>query len=390
MKLNDEIRLKISDDNHNGNGISLSESIPVFINGGLKDDDVLVRITKVNKKYAEGKILSFYNRAIREDIKCPYYDRCGGCDLLHISSDKELSLKGEYLERLFGKSIKINSYNDINYRNKIVLHVSNNILGLYKKGSNEIVKINNCLLVDDSINEIIGLFNNFDLSNITEVVIKKGDKLLINILGTITNKDLMALINTKIIGSIYQNELLIYGDKYITHFIDKFKYFDNNDSFFQVNEECMKELYSKVKKYVGESNKLLDLYCGSATIGIFLSDICKSVIGVEINKDSYLYALKNIEENKIKNYKIINDDASAVIGDFDTIVVDPPRSGLSKKVIDNIQEMNPKKLIYISCNPSTLKRDIGLLNNYKLVNVEGFNMFPRTKHIETLCVLERI
>ena len=211
---------------------------------------------------------------------------------------------------------------------------------------------------------------------------------MLSIKGKLNNKDMLSLTKLTKLISIYQNDKLIYGKKYIINSLNNIKYNINQNSFFQVNNECAYALYEQVKKYVKSCDKLLDLYCGTGSIGIYLSDICKEVVGIEINDDSVRCAKENIVNNNIKNYKIIKADASSLKEDnYDVIVVDPPRSGLNKKVISTLNKIKPKKLIYISCNPSTLKRDINLLHEYKLLDLKVFNMFPCTGHIECICIL---
>ena len=390
MKLDDVFEVIIIDDNHNGVGIAKIDNIPIFVDKTVTNDIVKVKITEVNKKYLKGEILSFINKEQREKVNCPYYDKCGGCDLLHVTYERENELKKNYISKLFKDfNVKITYFSRFNYRNKITLHVKNNRLGLYEESTNKIIPITKCLLVDNDINDLIAELNSFDLSKISEIIIKKGvNGLLIAALGKIKNDDLSKLINNKKIVSIYQNDLLIYGEKYILEEINNIKYVCNNGSFFQVNNECTKALYDKVKSYVDKDSKVLDLYCGSGTIGIYSSDICKSITGVEINKDSVLCCRENLKLNNIKNYQIIHGDASVIKDNFDIVIVDPPRSGLSKKVINNLLEINSNKIIYISCNPSTLKRDIDLLSNYELKEVSAFNMFSGTKHVETICILK--
>ena len=149
-------------------------------------------------------------------------------------------------------------------------------------------------------------------------------------------------------------------------------------------------LYDKVKEYAGVGNKLLDLYCGTGTISIYLKDNFKEITGIEINKESILNANINKNLNNIKNIHFICGDASNIKDtNFDVVIVDPPRSGLSKKVINLLNKINSNRIIYVSCNPNTLKRDIELLNNYNIKNIECVNMFNKTKHIEVICFLER-
>lgn len=391
MKINDIYEIEIIDDNHNGMGFSKINNMPIFIRHTLKGDIVKIKITEINKKYMKGEVLSFINKEKREKVTCPYYGECGGCDLLHIPYEKEIKLKKDYLEKLFsGFNIKITSLSRTNYRNKIVLHVKDNQLGLYKENSNDLIPINKCLLVDEKINNLIDKLNSLNLSKVDEVTIRQGiEGALISIEGNLNEKDLKKLENSTETVSIYQNDKLIYGKKCITEKINNIKYVINNKSFFQVNNDCCEQLYDKIKTYIEKDKKVLDLYCGAGTIGIYCNDICKSITGVEINKDSVLCCKENLKINNVKNYNIINDDAKAIKENFDIVIVDPPRSGLSKKVIENLNKINAKKIIYVSCNPSTLKRDIDLLKNYKLKEINAFNMFPCTKHCESLVVLEK-
>ena len=381
--------LLILDDNQNGCGFSKLDGKPIFIDNALKGDIVDIEIIKKTNKYYLGKIITFRKKTIREKVYCPYYEKCGGCNLLHVSLDNEINKKEEYLKKVFGRNIKINTLDRFNYRNKVVLHVIDNKLGFYKEGTNNLIEISKCLLLENKINNVINIFNKYSLNSIKEITIRTfDDKILIKTIGKINNDLLKQLIKDKDIISIYQDELLIYGDKYLECSINNIKFLVNGNSFFQVNTYCMEKLYEKIKQYAGKDNKLLDLYCGVASIGIYLSNNFNNIIGVEINKDSYNCALENIKINNIINYKIILGDSSLVNDKFDVVIVDPPRSGLSKDVINNLLDIKSKKIIYVSCNPSTLKRDVDLLKNYKIDEMEAFNMFPGTKHIEVVALLK--
>ena len=300
-------------------------------------------------------------------------------------------LKENYIKRLFPSfSSNIISFDRFYYRNKVTLHVFDGKLGFYKESTNDLVCVSECLLCDEKINNLISVLKRLDLSNIDEIVIKKGDAgLLLSVYGFISNEDILSLVNYDGLESIYQNDKLIYGNEYVCCTLGDISYNINANSFFQVNTRCAKAMYDTVKEYVGSCDKLLDLYCGTGSIGIYLSDVCKNIVGVEINKDSVRCAKKNILDNNISNYKIICGDASVVSDKFDVVVVDPPRSGLSKDVIANISKIGSNKLIYVSCNPSTLKRDISSLCDYKVSSIKIFNMFPGTKHIESVVLLEK-
>lgn len=393
MRVGDIIELTIIDDNHLGNGIAKQDDFTIFVPHTLKGDIVKAKIIKITKKLIYTGLIDLIEKNKNHiKVECPYYDVCGGCDLLHVTYDREKELKEQYIRKLFKDfDKKIITFNRYNYRNKATLHVKNNQLGYYKDGTNTLVPIDNCLLLETDINDLIMKLKDINLSNVTSITIKNGiEGLLLSIEGKITEKDLQKIKEHKKIKSIYQNNKLIYGDKYIKIKLGKITYSNNNNSFFQVNTKCATDLYDKTKEFIGKCNSILDLYCGTGSIGIYLNENINSITGIEINKDSVKCAEQNFLDNNIKNYKIINSDASLLSGNYDVIIVDPPRSGLSKKVISILNKMNTKKIIYISCNPSTLKRDIDLLNRYHIEDINVFNMFPSTKHIETQVVLKKI
>ena len=392
MKVKEVFEVNIIDDNHLGNGVAKKDNITIFIPKTVKGDIVKIKIDKITKNIAHASVIEYIKKCSDHvKARCPYYDKCGGCDLLHISYEREKKLKEEYIKKLFPNfNNEIISYDRNNYRNKVTLHVNDKKIGFYEKNSNELIQIDSCLLLEDDINKLISKLQKIDLTNIKSFTIKKGDLgLLLSIDGTITNDALKVLKKDKSIKSIYQNDKLVYGEEYLKISLGDIHYNVNNNSFFQVNSKCAKSLYDMIGSLLEKSNSLLDLYCGTGSIGIYLSEKSKTITGIEINKDSVKCAKKNIIDNNIKNYKIVNNDASFIKGEYDSVIVDPPRKGLSKSVISILNEMKIDKIIYVSCNPSTLKRDIDLLTNYDIKNINIFNMFPSTQHIETLVFLKR-
>jgi 23S rRNA (uracil1939-C5)-methyltransferase len=205
---------------------------------------------------------------------------------------------------------------------------------------------------------------------------------MINITGNIKDFDIDC-------DSLYINNKYIKGEHYLIDEINNYKFTIYPDSFYQVNKEGMINIYNKGLEYLENNNSLLDLYCGTGTIGIWMHNKFNKITGVEINKNSIKNAIINKKINKINNITFICDDAKNIKESFDTIIVDPPRSGLNKKVIDYLNNSNCKNVLYISCNPNTLKRDLDLLDNYEIKNMLCCDMFPRTKHCESIAVLER-
>lgn len=389
MKINDEYKVKIIDNDNLGNGIAKIDNFVIFVYGALKDEIVNIRIEKIRKNYAYASILNIEEKSInRIDVKCPYYKICGGCDFLHTTYNNERNIKTKYLEELFKMKINyLESHEIYNYRNKVTLHVKDNKLGFYNKNTHSLCEIKNCLLLDDNINTLVNKINKLNLNGINEIMIRSiSNKLMVNIYCD-GKFDINCLFDLGI-DCLYANGKHVLGEKYLIDEINDLKFTIYPESFYQVNKEGMNLIYNKAKEYVSSSDNLLDLYCGTGTIGMWLNKNAKNITGYEINSSSIKNAKLNLLMNNINNIKFKLSDAKNVEGYYDTIIVDPPRAGLSKKVINYLNNSNANKIVYISCNPNTLKRDVNLLNNYELKNITACDMFPRTHHVECVCVLK--
>lgn len=391
MKINDIYEVIIESVDDIGNGVTRINNIVVFIPYTLSNEKVKIKIVSISKRFAVGKVIEFITKSDKRcEVKCNCYNECGGCNFLHINFNDEISIKINYINKLFNTNINtVLTNNEYNYRNKATFHIKDGKIGYYSEKTNNIIEINNCLLLDNRINDIYNYLKEHELSTISEVIIRVTTKdIMIVFKGE--KYDINDIINHFNITSIYLNDKLIYGESYIIEEIDNIKYSIYPDSFFQVNKDNMKIMYDKAREYAGYGNNLLDLYCGTGTIGIYLKDNFKHIDGIEINKDSIKNANINKKLNNINNIKFVCGDASiAKNNNYDVIIVDPPRSGLSKKVINFLNKSNAKRIVYISCNPKTLKRDIDLLNNYKMIKLEIINMFNKTKHIECITLLEK-
>lgn len=393
--LDKEFNVEIIDVDNKGNGIAKIDNIVVFIKGALKNEIVKIKINNVKKRYMTAEIIEIIKPSnLRINVLCPYYKKCGGCKFMHTSLDNEIDIKKEFINNLF-KEYKINyiDFNyEYNYRNKVTLHIKNGKLGLYKDKTNDLVEINYCYLLDNKINDVIKELNKYDLSNIYEIVIRSTyftREIMINIKGKLNDNDLNNIKNINNLKSLYINNKLVYGNSYIIEIINNIKYSIYPDAFFQINTRGMILLYDKIKDYAGSSNSLLDLYCGTGTIGIYLNDNFSKITGIEINNDSIENANINKKLNNISNINFICNDSSYNAKGYDVLVVDPPRNGLSKKVISNINNNKYPKVIYVSCNPLTLKRDLKFLEDkYVVKEISLLNMFVKTQHVETICMLE--
>lgn len=385
MNLNERYIVKIIDEDNIGNGIAKINDKIIFIKNALLDEELEIEITKNNKNYMKGKIIKVISKSDKRITPiCKYYDKCGGCNFLHTSFDNEIKIKSNYLEKLFNRKVEYLSINnELNYRNKVVLHVIKGKLGYFNDKTHELCMINHCNLLNPKINLKIDKLSKMNLNNINEIMIRCiNNKIMINIIGNVKDFNIEC-------DSLYINNEYIKGDKYLIDEINNYKFSIYPESFYQINREGMINIYNKAKSYIGTNNNLLDLYCGTGTIGIWLHDNFNKIVGIEINENSIENANINKKLNSLNNIEFICDDAKNIKNKFDPIIVDPPRNGLSKDVINYLNNSDSNKVVYISCNPNTLKRDIELLDNYELVNLSYTNMFPRTKHIECVSLLEK-
>ncbi len=395
------MKVKIDRLDHFGRGLTYVNDKVTFVTNALKDEIVEIEIIKELKNYNLAKVVNYIEKSPNRIIeKCPFANICGGCDLQHLNYEEENIFKKQKVIELMKRFANIDSSiindtvcsNEYNYRNKVTLHSKNNVLGYYKKNSNNLVPINNCKLLDNRINELIVELNKDN--SIEEAIIRTSNdssEIMLKIKGNInTFSKLKDLVDVLII-----NDKVVTNKNSIKSRIGNKVYNISIDSFFQVNKFLTKKLYDEVLKNAKEikPKTVLDLYCGTGTIGIYISDYVNNVIGVDSEKSSIINAKENKLLNKAKNIKFINSKVEDIIdsfSDIDLIIVDPPRSGLDNKTINNLLRINPKDIIYVSCDPSTLARDLNILkNNYNIKSITPFNMFPRTFHVESVVILER-
>jgi len=351
-----------------GRGIIKENDKVIFVNNALVGEIVEINIIKNKKKYMEANVSSYIKQSpLRTQPPCPYYNKCGGCNIMHMPYDEQLKFKENKVKETMYK-FKINTIikpiiptKQFNYRNKITLQVENKI-GLYEKQSNKIVEIKKCLLVDEKINKIIKNIKNY---NGKQIVIRAN------------NEE----------ARIVENDL----------FANKMKNFNlvmSKSSFFQVNSEGMIKLYDKVLEYadVDKNSNVLDLFCGIGTIGIYISPYCKKVLGIEINEQAIENANINKKNNNIENIRFIAGDVEKIIKEIDfqpnIVIVDPPRSGLDKNCIEKLLNLKVKKIVYVSCDVITLARDLSKLSSvYNVTEITPVDMFANTYHVECVSVL---
>ena len=381
---------------HKGNGIGRIENKVVFVPKSVIGDVCDIDIYKSNKKYDIGKVSEIVKRSeLRIDSICPYYEVCGGCNISNLSYEEQLNFKVGKVKNIFKRylNMEINpsivpSKDEYGYRNKITYHVDNGI-GLVSEYDG-IVNIDKCLLVSDRVNELYYLIKNSDLSDVSRIIIKECDNgLILSIYGDMN----IDKFKDKCL-SIYMDDICVYNtyDGYIM--ISDIKYRVSNKSFFQVNTKSITNLYDEIVKYgkFSKDDRVVDLYCGVGSISLYIAKYVKNVLGIEIIEDAVNDAWENAKNNNIDNVDFLCGDVSKFVEDnidCDVLIVDPPRIGLDKKTIQVINSRRFKRIVYVSCDPMTLVRDLGMLNNYYVSDISLVDMFPQTHHVECVIKLHR-
>lgn len=397
-------QVNIIDQNNEGEGIARIDSVVTFIPYALKDDVLDVEITENQKRYNIGKIVNIVTESKEREIpKCKYYYECGGCNLMHQDYVYQLEFKKRNVINNIKKisNIEINnidivSDNNFNYRNHIRLHLNKKEIGFYSNKTNKVIDIEECIIVNNNINKIIKelrlFINAYKNHNIEEIDIKCYENSMINIKSN-NFMYLKELIKYVDVDSIYLNDEFEYGKRNINARIGEYKYLISNKSFLQKNNNITKIMYDYIKSLIIPNKNVLDLYCGIGSISIYIANICNKVYGVEIVKEAINNADHNLKLNNIDNVEFECNDVDKIndkYKDIDIIIVDPPRTGLNKKALDNVLSINANKIIYVSCNSTTLARDFNILKEkYNLVSIRLFDMFPNTNHVESVVLLEK-
>ena len=451
IEKNKEYILDIVSQGYEGEGIAkINDTFPIFIEGALKGERVNVRIVKSKKSFAYGKLLEVIEPSLeRCEAKCSIHKRCGGCKLQYSTYKEQLNFKFERVKDCITKIGKLDESivqfplgmdEPWRYRNKVQLPIGmvNGELkiGFFAPRSHEIIDMETCLIQDEIADKVVGITrtwikkNNikpynidgkydetgilrhimirrgFTTNEVMVVLVTNGSKLpnKDEFISLITEnipgiKSIVKNINSKPTNVILGQECItLWGESTISDYIGEFKFNISPLSFFQVNPVQTEVLYNKALEYAGLTGDetVFDAYCGTGTITLFLSQKAKKVYGVEIIPQAIENANINAKENNVNNVEFFVGESEVVIPDLinkgikaDVVVVDPPRKGCDVKLLNAITNIDAKKIVYVSCDPSTLARDLAILegNGYKTVRVQPVDMFPHTAHIENVALL---
>ena len=453
VEKNKEYIFDIISQGYEGEGIAkIDNKYPIFIEGALKGEKVKVRIVKVNKNFAYGKLMEVLEASEeRVNPPCAIYKRCGGCKLQHASYKAQLDFKWDRVKDCVSKIGKLDPSivkyplgmeNPWRYRNKVQLPIGlingEVKIGFFAPRSHDIIDMESCLIQDEIGDKVVKLtrewiekFNirpynvdgeydekgivrhimirrGFTTNEVMVVLVTNGENLphkeefvdlmVKNIPGI---KSVIQNINSKKTNVILGLESkTLWGEDTISDYIGDFRFNISPLSFFQVNPIQTEVLYGKALEYANltGNEEVFDAYCGTGTITLFLSQKAKKVYGVEIIPQAIDNAWINAKENKVENVEFFVGESEVVIPDLinkgvkaDVVVVDPPRKGCDKKLLDAITNIDAKKIVYVSCDPSTLGRDLAILeeNGYKTLEVQPVDMFPNTAHIECCVLLKK-
>ena len=443
VKKNDELIVDIIDYGANGEGIAKINGYTIFVLGALKGEKCKIHILKVLKTHAFAKVIQIIEKSDkRVEPDCSTFNKCGGCDLRHIAYSETLKIKQEKVQNLVNKMLKnkvkvnetVGMENPTFYRNKAIYPVTQDKkVGIFAKRSHNIIPINECKIqtkISQEISKYIldnwkdsiydeetgkGLLRNimvregFKTDEIMLVLVQNGEK---NVFETnsklkIENvikefpkiKTIVINVNTEKTNVVLSRKnIIVYGDGTITDRLGDYEFKISPNSFYQVNPVQTEKLYNlaiegaKLKK----DDILCDLYCGIGTIGIFASKYVKKVYGVEIVEEAIKDAKQNAEINNVDNIEFIQGDVEVAFNKMldngvkpSVVIVDPPRKGLDSKTVQNLCNLKLDRLVYVSCNPATLMRDLQVLEDvYKIDSITPVDNFCYSSHIECVAVLE--
>ena len=448
VEKNKEYEVAIIDNGYEGEGIAKIDDFTIFINGAIKGEKCKILITKVNKAFAFAKLLEVIESSEnRVEPDCTTYKRCGGCTLRHIKYEQTLKIKRKMVQNLVNKGLenKIIVNNVIGmeqpyfYRNKLQYPVGVNkkgtpIMGVFARRTHEIIPIQECLIQNKESEKVAKDIFNFIKENhitiynettrkgaIRHIIVKIGvktgeimciivtneeniryeNKLVENITQKYPNvKTIIKNINSKNTNVILgDKDIILYGDGYIYDKLGKYTFKISAKSFYQTNPIQTEVLYQKAIDYakLNKNDVLCDLYCGIGTIGIFASKEVNKVYGIEIVEEAVKAAKENAKINNVENIEFIAGDVESAFKELvemhnikpTAIIVDPPRRGLDETTINKILELEVGKLVYVSCNPATMVRDIKMLEEkYAVKEIQPVDMFPYTSHVECVALLE--
>lgn len=435
-------RVEFVDLTHDGKGVCKIEGYPVFVEHALKGEVADIVITKRNASFGLGQMVSLVHPSpFRKEPLCEYYLSCGGCQLMHMHYQTQLDFKQhrvqETLKRLGGLNLEVEPTlgmrNPYYYRHKVVVFFKQKgktlVAGFHRRGSHEVIEIKKCVISQKRLFEIVKVVKTLALEDLIEVQKEGSEPFLKAVMIRLSQADqsvsltlitnpgkwpkkklfvekittlcpdikavvwnIQPLIKGPYLG---RKSTLLFGQDVLYETLGQIRYQLTHDAFFQVNPEQMTEILDIIEQHahLRPTDRVLDAYCGLGAIGLNLAHKVESIVGVDITKAAIENAKKAAKEAGIKEARFICGPVEDVMqkeqGQFDVVIVDPPRKGCDTPFLQKIITLRPRVVIYVSCNVATLARDLKLLteSHYKIDYVKPVDMFAQTTHIETVALL---
>ncbi|MDD7227849.1 MAG: 23S rRNA (uracil(1939)-C(5))-methyltransferase RlmD [Firmicutes bacterium] len=438
MKKNDKFIGKCVAYNKEGSGIVKYDNTVFFVPGMIKDEVAEILCVKMLKSYGYGKIIKLIETSKnRVEPRCEVYKKCGGCHLMHMNKIEQQAFKTNVVKDCFrsiaNMDVSVNETLDMldpyRYRNKVQVPFKADKgmmeAGFYRLHSNDIISFNDCLVQTKDSNNIIRFIKeNYYIPELRHVLIKHAhntDQIMIvlivkkypfsmqeKLINDLLNRfndihSIIANINDKETNVILGNkEIVLAKDDHIQEELNGMYFNISSKSFYQINPKQTKVLYDLAIEFanISKDDVVIDLYCGTGTIGLLASKYAKKVIGVEIVEQAIEDAKVNAINNHVDNIEFICADAAKGANlllerniKSDVVIVDPPRKGCDKQTLEAISIFDPSRLVYVSCDPATLARDCKILceqYHYQIKKIQPVDMFPNTSHVETVCLLSKL
>ncbi len=446
IQKNDELTVSVSDISVDGLGIAKKDGAVLFCQGLLPGETARIKVIKETKKFFIARPEEIIQKSPdRVAPPCPVFKRCGGCTIQHLSGEGQLAFKTrrvqDALQRIGGLGFTVSdcmaSPKPYDYRNKAVFPVSEKDgqiqIGFFAKGSHDVVDIESCAIQHPAINRAMGIIRAWLTDNQISVYdeathrglirqifarVTTDDALMVGLVSTSKNiahteklikalKEIETLKSVMInVNTVRGNTLLgaenfpLFGEDALTYTIGGLSFRVGLTAFLQVNTEQTENMYRAAIDLadIGENDVVCDLFCGIGTLSLLAAKKAKKVYGIEYVKAATDNAEENARANGLANAEFVCGDCTEKFADtakkaggFDVLIADPPRKGLDEALINQILKAAPKRLVYVSCDPGTLARDLKLLSEkYTVEKAVPFDMFPQTTHVETVVLLRGV
>ena len=397
--------IEIIDYTHDGLGIGKTDRFPLFIKGVAIGDIVDVHVTKDMKSYAFAAVEHIHQSTTIPAV-CEHYETCGGCHVMHLTPEAQRDFKQRKVSNAMVRIAKLTNQ-DIHvmpankpllYRNKVRFHVVNGQLGYFEEKSHILVPVTKCLVAAPIIMEAANTISFLeDLRGVTLRTNELQTELMVILEGPVNHSEAITWAKKQSVTSLYafdQELIHLFGQESYQEVYGDLTFSIGPKSFFQIAPSMAYQMFETALSWINfESKHVVDLYSGVGVIGLLVSKRAHNVTMIESNPHAVIEALANIEANQITNTSVLQGSVHQhlqKVEDIDVIVVDPPRSGLDKKTLELIIETQVNELLYISCDPSTLARDLLVLKDtYQIIKTQSFDMFAQTSHVETAVYMER-